>query len=570
MRRITSVFSFQGGKTASPWFWLGLGLLAVLLRGLFLDVMDVDASQYASISMEMLQNGSWLQVQHRGADYLDKPPLLFWLSASSFGLFGMSNWAYKMPSLLAALAGVWGLYRFSLLFYSQKTARQAAFILASSMGIIIICNDVRTDTLLLGATTCAVWQLAEYLQKPRWRYLIGGFCCIGLAMLAKGPIGLVIPGFAVGTHLMLSGQWRAIFRWEWLLGLGVTALVLAPMCWGLWQQFDLHPEKVVNGRTGVSGLYFFFWEQSFGRVTGENVWKNDASAFYFLHVYLWAFLPWCLVLATTIGSYLTAFGKSQTSRKFEEYYAIGAFALTFTALSMSQYKLPHYIFVTLPWASVLVAAHLNRDLAQGQRMRWEWAALYFAMAMGFIIALLIPTFVFPTANVLLWAVLLLLLGALSLKIFRNPFPNDSDTLVQRGVLAGVVIGFMLNFYFYPTLLPYQSPRRVAQFARENKIPADRMAYFHRGSNALDFYNGDILEDFEFHEALRAEVNKTGPIWIHADNRGKAELEIAKVPFEVAETFFHFQAALLKASFLNPDSRSSTLDTLYLLKILPEE
>ena len=59
--------SLNGVQEPIPWRWLGLGLLAVYVRGLFLDVMDVDASQYASISMEMLQNGQWLQVQHRHA-----------------------------------------------------------------------------------------------------------------------------------------------------------------------------------------------------------------------------------------------------------------------------------------------------------------------------------------------------------------------------------------------------------------------------------------------------------------------------------------------------------------------
>jgi 4-amino-4-deoxy-L-arabinose transferase-like glycosyltransferase len=60
----------------------GAGLLFVAIAGLFLDVMDVDAAQYASIALEMTQNGSWLQVMHRGTDYLDKPPLLFWLVGS--------------------------------------------------------------------------------------------------------------------------------------------------------------------------------------------------------------------------------------------------------------------------------------------------------------------------------------------------------------------------------------------------------------------------------------------------------------------------------------------------------
>lgn len=178
----------------NPWYWLAAGLLTVYARGLFLDVMDVDASQYASISMEMFQGGHWLEVQHRHADYLDKPPLLFWVSASSFAVFGLHNWAYKLPSVLAALLGIYATYRFCLLYYPKNTARQAAFILASSMGVLLLCNDVRTDTLLMAMTVCAVWQLGEWLTPPppRGRVVsrdLGGWGFQGLpAPLSRRPL----------------------------------------------------------------------------------------------------------------------------------------------------------------------------------------------------------------------------------------------------------------------------------------------------------------------------------------------------------------------------------------------
>ncbi len=287
----------------NPWIWLAAGLLLVLIRGLWIDLMDVDAAQYASISMEMSQNGSWLEVKHRYDDYLDKPPLLFWTSAFSFLIFGCSNWAYKLPSFLVACVGVYSVYRFTLLFYAQKTARHAAFLLASGMGFLVLCNDVRTDTLLLGTTSLAIWQLAAYLQNRLWKNLVGAFLAIGFAMLAKGPIGLVVPALAAGTHLLLQRDLRQIFRWQWILGLGITALVLLPMCWGLYTQFDLHPEKALHDRISTSGLYFYFWEQSFGRITGDNVWRNNAGPFYFLHVYLWAFLPWALLMPGVVVSW---------------------------------------------------------------------------------------------------------------------------------------------------------------------------------------------------------------------------------------------------------------------------
>src|SRR5690242_14579441 len=83
--------------------WLNTILAALILLvyglGLTVEIMEVDAAQYASISREMLETGQWLQVHHRYMDYLDKPPLLFWFSALSLKLFGVSIWAYKLPSV---------------------------------------------------------------------------------------------------------------------------------------------------------------------------------------------------------------------------------------------------------------------------------------------------------------------------------------------------------------------------------------------------------------------------------------------------------------------------------------
>ncbi len=575
-------------RPSSIWRLLAFGLAAVYVRGLFLDVMDVDAAQYASISMEMLQNGSWLQVQHRGVDYLDKPPLLFWLSASSFGLFGLSNWAYKLPSLLAAMAGIWATYCFTVLFYGARAGRQAAFILASCMGLLVITNDVRTDTMLLGFSACAVWKLAEYLEFKRWLDLLAGFLFVGLAMLAKGPIGLVMPAFALGTHLLIRRDWRGIFRGQWLLGLSITALVLLPMCWGLWQQFDLHPEKLVNDKHGVSGLRFFFWEQSFGRITGENVWKNDTSGFYFMHVYLWAFLPWCLLLPGAIWRHLRGLpvvggdakngnenankgvnAPAPDGRKARppsiqpEFYALGGFILTFIALSQSQYKLPHYIFITLPWAAVLMATSWK---TAGKGL---WALLYFTGFIALLIAFAALFFVFPTGNTLAAGITMLATSALLVNVFQNPFPKDFELLAQRGTWVALIFGFVLNFHFYPHLLPYQGTAQAARFARAQGIPPEKMYFFNSSSHALDFYNGDIMENSASPEKVKTLAKQQDGIWVFTTIEGKNALESAGVKTEETGQFRHFQVALLKPKFLNPATREASLGNYFLLKVPPE-
>ncbi len=553
----------------STQFWLALALVVVYIAGLNIDVMEVDAAQYASISMEMLHSGNWLQVQHRGADYLDKPPLLFWLSALSFAVFGLSNWAYKLPSMLAALLGVWSMYRFARLYYTDAAARRAAFILAASLGLLLISNDVRTDTLLLGFSACAVWQLAEYLERGRWSHWLLGFGAIGLAMLAKGPIGLVAPAFAVGGHLLLRGQWHQLLRRKWLAGLLVIAVVLAPMCWGLWQQFDLHPEKWVNGRQGVSGLRFFFWEQSFGRITGENIWKNDASIFFFLHVYLWAFLPWSLLLPwALVRASSTAWMRCRSAEgtPWPEYYSLAGFVLTFIALSLSRYKLPHYIFITLPWASVLVAAALERGVSALPRWLLSIGAIV-ELLLGWLIVL----WVFPKASLVVWVPLglgtLVWLWAFGCSARKMA----AESLTMLGVGAAALLGFVLNVHFYPQLLPYQYSRRGVEVARSAGVPADALYFFRMNHHSLDFYNGHILPRHDDpSDLLVLAAQRRSAIGVFTTPEGKAALEQAGAPIEERVELKHFHVAMLHARFLNPATRPEALQTLYFLKVSPPD
>ena len=92
-------------------------ILCTYVAGMFVPIMEVDAAQYASISDQLLHGKSILQIKHRHFEYLDKPPLLFWLSAVSIKIFGISSFAYKIPSVLGLLLGVFSTYMFCNLYY---------------------------------------------------------------------------------------------------------------------------------------------------------------------------------------------------------------------------------------------------------------------------------------------------------------------------------------------------------------------------------------------------------------------------------------------------------------------
>ena len=91
-------------------------VLLIYCNNLFLDIMKIDAAQYASISLEMLQNHSYLQVYDLQQDYLDKPPLLFWISSFNLNTFGICNFAYKIGAFVMLLFSLFAIFKFTCIF----------------------------------------------------------------------------------------------------------------------------------------------------------------------------------------------------------------------------------------------------------------------------------------------------------------------------------------------------------------------------------------------------------------------------------------------------------------------
>ncbi|MHB1277562.1 MAG: ArnT family glycosyltransferase, partial [Bacteroidia bacterium] len=339
-------------------YFLFTAIGVVVLLGMFVPVMEVDAAQYASISKQMWQERSFLQIIHRDINYLDKPPLLFWLSGLSMGLFGFTDFAYKLPSVLFSVLGIWSTFRFAKHFYGELTGFWAALMYSSCVAFFVFNNDIRTDTLLINLLIFSIYQFVIYRDTGSRLAFLGTFVGIGLSMLAKGPLGLVFPVLAIGGDILMRRDWRLIFRWQWLMGLVIVALILLPMCIGLYLQFDARPHTWVNGEQGVSGLEFYFWTQSFGRITRDSVWataySNNPGPFFLTTSFLWAFLPWTpLFLVAFVIKVRNMVINKFKAKEGEEWITFFAFILPLLALSKSGYQLNHYIYVVLPFTAIM-------------------------------------------------------------------------------------------------------------------------------------------------------------------------------------------------------------------------
>lgn len=527
-------------------------ILLIHVNNLFLDIMKIDAAQYASISLEMLQNGSYLQVYDLQSDYLDKPPFLFWISSWSMNAIGICNFAYKIGAFLFLLLSLVAIFKFTTLYYDQKTAKNAVIVFSTCQAFFLMSFDVRTDGLLTSCVIIAIWLIAEYWHKNKLIYLFFAAVFTSFAMMAKGPIGIIAVLMPVGLHLLYQKQWNKIFNLSWLLFLVVVATLLMPMSYGLYTQFDLHPEKVINGKLHQSGLYFYYWLQSFGRITGENVWNNGLPWHFFIGSISWDFFPWILILYAGLFVQIKKVVATK-NQKVSEIISLTGFILIFALLSLSKYKLPHYIFVTLPFASIICAIYLEK-LSLKQQLTWE--RVYFAF--GVLVAIVITIysiFFFTEVNYLSYFLIGLQLFLL-IKLHKL-----ASNGIFRLVAYALVLNFFLSFVFYPKLLTFQADAMAGKWFYDNRR-GEKVYFVNQKSHLFNFYTKNSKQQSILIKDIDS-IHKS--CWLYTDEDNLAEIQKTKMILEV-KRFADYPITRLKLDFLLESKRTETLKYNYLLKI----
>jgi 4-amino-4-deoxy-L-arabinose transferase-like glycosyltransferase len=540
-------------------------ILAVHLVGVLrIPLMDIDASQYASISRAMLERNSFLQIYDLGKDYLDKPPMLFWLSALSMKIFGVSDWAYRLPSFIFLMLALYATFKFAQLKYNQTVAELAVLILASCQAFFLIAHDVRTDTMLMGWVALSIWLIAKWTSTNSWKDFVLAMVAIAGGMMTKGPIALVVPVLAFGPQWFFEKKWAYFFKPIYLLGILIIGILLVPMSWGLYQQFDLQPGKLINNIPIQSGLRFYYWTQSFGRYTGENYYHEMSYPTFLLENMLWSFLPWIFVFIWAFIAKLVTILKEGLFKVHTERISFFGFLLTYLVLSRSQAQLPHYIFVVFPLAAVLTAAHFEALLEQADRLH-KWIKWFFGFHLFIFLILLVAMILiikipFGTMDGP-WG-LLIFFGTIIIMIKIGP---KHQNIIQRWLNMGLVLmiglNLVLNSFFYPHLLAYQWGNALARQAEEKKWDIKKaVLYKIPNSNAFHFYGQHIFPVVQDRSLL-----KEGQ-WVVVDSIPAKALLSAFPNSSILYQGKRFHVTLLTLEFLNPATRDRALTPYVLMEL----
>jgi hypothetical protein len=369
---------------------------------------------------------------------------------------------------------------------------------------------------------------------------------------------------AFTVHFLVKKEYKNFLRLEYLWGLVVIGIVLLPMCYGLYTQFDLHPEKVIDGKTGTSGLRFFFWVQSFGRITGENTWRNDVYFTYLMMTMAWSLLPWTLMfIAGYLGSVFDLF-KEKTklySIDNQEFITLGGCTLGYISLATSKYQLPHYIFVIYPLAAVM-AARFMYDLLFEQKFGLGGKILrgvhWFLITMLWMIPFMVVKYVFPNDVVVKF--LGLTFVSITVLIFVAGALRKND-LIKSSLYTVLTINVFGTTFFYPQLLAYQEGADIGEKIHQEKVPENQFFTFqYDASSSLHFYaqrivkRKDEIEDVNF-----------GDLFLTGE-KGMQALQDFGYDLDYIESGNTFFVTNLTFPFLDEKTRQNVVGQYFLVRV----
>jgi 4-amino-4-deoxy-L-arabinose transferase-like glycosyltransferase len=323
----------------------------------------------------MVQSGNWLVPQFNGEPFYDKPPLFNWLVALSFVVFGFTEFAARFPAALIGTVTVLATYRFGRQLVGENGAFLGAVVLATSIQWVVLSRIVVHDILLALFVTlaCFAFYRGYADETRRTKNFMLMYASVGVAVLAKGPVGAVLPGGAILVFLALRRELSFVPKLMLVRGALVAALMAVP-------------PYVLTGIQEPEYLRYFLWEKNFGSFVSKDS-THPNPFYYYIPTLLMGFFPWSAFFPMTAWRLLRRPAKLDPGRLFLLVWT--GFVLLFFSAATS--KLATYILPLFPAAALLVGNLWAKFLADQDRgLRRGILVSYLCLAA--IVIWMVPTF----------------------------------------------------------------------------------------------------------------------------------------------------------------------------------
>ncbi|HIJ86701.1 MAG TPA: phospholipid carrier-dependent glycosyltransferase [Desulfuromonadales bacterium] len=341
MKLITDFISRKEGGVAAD-----LGILSLIFFTAFFQflgrfpLIGTDEARYMEIPREMIERGDFITPTLNYVKYFEKPPLHYWCNALAMQLFGETEFAGRFFGALWGVLGILFVYHMGRKLFGRREALLSALILGTSIGIIAQARINITDTTLTICMTaclgCFLLAVQENEQnKGRYYYLFYIFSA--LAVLAKGLIGIVLPGGVIFCFILITRRWRLLREMRLLTGIMLFLIVCAP-----W--------FVIVSIRNPEFARFFFIHEHFERFL-TKVHGRYQPPWFFIPILFGVMLPWSFFIPTAIARFWQE--RKQTGADNRLFLFLWA-AVIFVFFSKSDSKLIPYILPVYPAVALLL------------------------------------------------------------------------------------------------------------------------------------------------------------------------------------------------------------------------
>jgi 4-amino-4-deoxy-L-arabinose transferase-like glycosyltransferase len=509
---------------------------------------DEDEPLYASCAREMLQRGDWVVPTFNGELFPEKPPLMFWLMMGSFQLFGVTEFAARCSS--AALGIGTGLltYHLGRLLFRAEVGLWAGLIVVTSIIFTVSARAATVDSALVFFTTAALLCLvAGGLASRRKgdRHLLPerpeGCCaqkvpvpfpplhfvvfyvCLGLAVLTKGPIGVLLPLAMIGLFLLIvnhlpdaDGRGPNVSSSPRARRLTGLIQIFAPrnLLRAVWQMRPLTAIVVVGAvalpwyvlvglRTDGAFLAEFLGQQNFSRVLKPL--QGHSGPFYYYLVWIAiGFFPWSIFLAPMLLEAVRRIRQDHAT-KTAIIFVLCWLAVFVVFWSIPSTKLPHYVLTAYPALALLTAVFVDAWITDPARFSPWWlrnaTITLILVGVGMLVVLPIVARIFLPGEELLGLVGVVLIVGGGLSFFFLRRRRAFATMVTCAATAVVFLTAMFGFAALRVDRYQNAPALIAQI-RKASPGRPQLAGYRFFRESFVFYAGGPVPRYEYEDADR--------------------------------------------------------------------
>ncbi|TMQ31914.1 MAG: glycosyltransferase family 39 protein [Planctomycetota bacterium] len=341
------------------------------------SLWDIDEGNNAVAAREMMESGNWIVPTFNYHLRVDKPALLYWLQIAAYRLCGVDELAARLPSALAAILSIFLIYELTRLLFDPATAILAGLVLATGCAFCASAHFANPDALLHALTVLTLFLFWRSFAHGGRGWFIPAGVSAGLAVLAKGPVGLLLPGAVIVLFLLTCRRLRLL--WDRRLVLGALIFLLVALPWYVWVTNDTKGE-FLRGFVGKHNLERFL----------NPLENHRGPIYYYLGIVLLGFAPWSAFLGLTCwyGAGKRARDDHALAKNDGEPFPAYRFLWCWIAVylvffSVAATKLPNYVLPIYAPLAILTARFLER-WRRGMLKPPHWALHASLVALAFI------------------------------------------------------------------------------------------------------------------------------------------------------------------------------------------